>query len=243
MQAVGPRREARLGIAGVGSDSSPNPHITKTLLELHQKDRSRIAFDIHDGPAQSIAAALLQARMLKSGDPADLGRGIDELEQLLQLALDQMYGAIEQLRSKALDETELVPRLKALCAEFAARTGIDVSFSAQMCECDLSDSLQIALYQIVHEALQNAGGHSGATRIQVELLVDPQAVECTVLDDGAGFDPNAVDGSERGFGGYGLMGMRERARLLDGECRVISRPGEGCRIEARIPVWKAVQAE
>jgi two-component system, NarL family, sensor kinase len=98
-------------------------------------------------------------------------------------------------------------------------------------ECDLPEHVEIALYRIAQEALQNVVKHSGAAAASVVLRCDPGLVSLQIADDGAGFDLEAV-GDRNGFG---LNGMAERAELVGGHLDVHSRPGRGTTIEARVP--------
>jgi signal transduction histidine kinase len=98
-------------------------------------------------------------------------------------------------------------------------------------ECDLPEHVEIALYRIAQEALQNVVKHSGAAAASIVLRCDPGLVSLQVADDGAGFDPEASGD----HGGFGLSGMAERAELVGGHLDVRSAPGRGTTIEARVP--------
>jgi signal transduction histidine kinase len=91
--------------------------LADSLVQLYQKERARLAFDLHDGPAQSIASALLQLRLLRGMRGAELADGLDYLEQLLVAALDDLYAALEQLRSRALDRGSLMEKIETPTAE------------------------------------------------------------------------------------------------------------------------------
>ncbi len=207
------------------------------VLDLQERERLRIAFDLHDGPAQSISAALLQARLLEGTQGDDLRAGLEELKALLDSALEDMYGIIEHLRSKALDNTGLVPKLQAYLEDFRARVPAELVFTADCDGIPLSDSMQIAVFRIVQEALSNIRRHAHATSIRIAVATDGEVLRCTISDDGDGFrteDPPADGVRQR----YGLTGMRERARLLDGACKVQSVPGRGTTVTLSIPLWR-----
>jgi two-component system, NarL family, sensor histidine kinase DegS len=221
------------------SDHSEDAEAGTSALDLQERERSRLAFDLHDGPAQAISAALLQARLLESASGEELRQGLEELKGLLTFALDDMFGIIEQLRSRALDHEGLVSKLQAYVGDFASRDDADVTFSSAGPDVPLSDSAQIAVFRIVQEALSNARRHAKARRIDVRLDVSDDCVRCTVTDDGKGFRLRDIPRVEGPRQRYGLIGMAERARLLDGECVISSDPGGGTRVAVRIPVWRS----
>jgi signal transduction histidine kinase len=203
---------------------------------LQERERRRIGFDLHDGPAQSISAALLQLRLLEGTSGNDLESGLSAVREMLGTALGEMYELIDRLGSKALDHTGLIAKIEACVKDLAARGEMAVDFRVEGAEAPMSDSLQIALFRIIQEALSNARRHSGASRVSVRLSMHGgEDVACLIEDDGRGFDPDLASaaGRER----YGLVSMRERARLLDGTCTIDSAPGAGTRVGVRIPVW------
>ena len=132
----------------------------------------------------------------------------------------------------------VVSRVRACVAAFTERYGIEVELNIEG-ECGtVSSSLQIATFRIIQEALSNIGRHAGATRVRVDLWLSPQEMRCEVSDDGKGFEPEEARTSHSRREPFGLRGMTERARMLDGECVVDSAPGHGTRVQVRIPVWQ-----
>lgn len=222
--------------AGVGE---PTP----SWIDLHERERVRLGFDLHDGPMQTLAAALLQVRMMHDlsecvCDEA-CSASVTELEATLAEALDQMYSVIEALRGCPSDSGGLIAPVQAHVESFAARFGIAVDLTVEGDEVPVSPSLKIAVFRIVQEALSNVLRHAGTDRARIRLSVSPQEVICEVADDGCGFDPSAMPESPMRRGTLGLTGMRERARLLDGTVEILSAPGQGTTVRARIPVWQA----
>lgn len=209
-----------------------------SVLEFSERERSRIGFDLHDGPAQVLSAALLQLKLLDGAEGDVLRDGMAELRSMIGLALDETYELIEQLQNGTLGDWTLRERLSSYVDDFAGRSGLEVRFTATGEDIDMTPSLRIAIFRIVQEALTNARRHAHADRVDVTLQRGPDIVCCTIVDDGCGFDAGvaASDGGSRRS--YGLSSMRERARLLDGECTIHSAPGAGTRIEVRIPVWR-----
>jgi two-component system sensor histidine kinase DegS len=210
----------------------------RTAIDLQERERLRIAFDLHDGPAQTMSAALLQVRMLQDVEADRLPGRLDELRSTLATALDEIYALIENLGGRESKDAGLVSRVRAAVAAFTERFGIDVDLSIEGDCGKVSSSLQIATFRIIQEALSNIGRHSGATRARVDLWLSPQEMRCEVSDDGKGFDPEEARTSRSRREPFGLRGMTERARMLDGECVIDSASGHGTRVRVRIPVWQ-----
>jgi signal transduction histidine kinase len=204
------------------------------VVILQERERRRIGFDLHDGPAQSISAALLQLRLLEGSS----GEGLSMVREMLSAALAEMYELIDRLGNKALDHERLVDKIEACVNDITSRDGMEIDFTVEGVESEMSDSLQIAVFRIVQEALSNALRHSGASLVSVRLNLGDDEVVCRIEDDGRGFDVVGAAAPHAGRERYGLVSMRERARLLDGTCSIESEPGGGTRIELRIPVWR-----
>jgi two-component system sensor histidine kinase DegS len=209
-----------------------------TVLDFQERERSRIGFDLHDGPAQTLSAALLQLKMVEELKGDELHSGLVELRELMTKSLEETYELIEQLRTRALEEDSLKDKIDAYVCEFSARSGVKVTFAGEGPSVPLSPSLQIAIFRIVQEALSNVRRHACAENVEIVLCASSEMVTCSVVDDGCGFDTADVARSSGSRQCYGMLGMQERARFLDGECVVTSEPGVGTRVEVWIPVWR-----
>jgi two-component system sensor histidine kinase DegS len=206
--------------------------------DLHERERVRLGFDLHDGPAQLVSAALLQVKMLEDLDGEELRQGLAELRGTLVSALAEMYELIENLGGKGLEHEGVVAKLESLTSTFAEHTGIRLTMTVEGAEPATTTSLQVAIFRIVQEALSNVSRHSGARQAEVHLFFNDREVGCDIRDDGTGFDPNAQETHTGIRARYGLNSMRERARLLDGCCTIESRPGDGTLVWVRIPLWQ-----
>ena len=206
-------------------------------IELQERERLRVGFDLHDGPAQTMSAALLQVKMLEDLGGEELHSGLAELRATLASALEEVYELIENLGSRDGEDSDLLSRIGSCVDGFKTRCDIETSLVVTGSPPPLSRSLQIAIFRIIQEALSNVSRHSGARRVDVRLEFSPENVVCEIEDDGSGFSMPDVGASPHSREPYGLHSMRERARLLDGECTIVSAPGHGTRVRARIPVW------
>ena len=139
------------------------------------------------------------------------------------------------LRPTILDDLGLAPALRRLLNEYIDRSGIECQFALHGSPRSLSDhNAELALYRIAQEALQNIERHSGASAIDVSLRYDDKLVVLTVADNGRGFSVSHMDGAAMA-GHLGLLGMRERARLVGGQCTIHSEVAVGTTIEVRTP--------
>jgi two-component system NarL family sensor kinase len=199
------------------------------------EERNRLAREIHDTLAQGIAGIALR---LESADAlAEANADPEQVRQSIQSALKQARQTLEEARRSVLDlrAAPLEGRtLAQAVAALAAATGQDdpqitteITGAAQ----PLPVRIEVGIYRIIQEALANIRRHAHARNATIRLEITPDALTAMVSDDGRGFNP------ERGLHGhYGLLGIRERARLLGGEAQVRSARGRGARIEVRIPL-------
>lgn len=209
-------------------------------ISLQERERLRIGFDLHDGPAQTMSAALLQVKMLQDLEGDALRCGLAELRSTISAGMEEVYELIERLGGRDSTDDDLQARVRSAVDSFSDRCDIEVDLLIDGDDCggSVSPSMQIAVARIVQEALSNVSRHSGASHASVALHLSPTEVVCEVTDDGAGFAREELGVSRRGRQPFGLHSMRERARLLDGECVVDSAPGMGTRVCVRIPVWR-----
>ena len=151
-------------------------------------------------------------------------------------ALDEVRRLASGLRLLALDDLGLVPALERLVHDYEAMHGIRVETRLTCLEeGKLSEAVATALYRIVQEAMGNVAQHALARTVWLSAGLAGAELELTIEDDGCGFDP-AVAASVVEKGHLGIVGMRERAGLLNGTVNIDSRPGLGTRVRVRLPV-------
>lgn len=195
------------------------------------EERNRLAREIHDTLAQGLTAVSLQ---LESAD-ALLEAGVDlaRIRQMVQQALALTRANLEEARRSVLD-LRTAPLAGRTLAEalvlLAEEASLPVDFFVTGSNQPLSPRIETGLYRIAQEALNNACRHSQASQITMTLVVTPQTVTLTVEDDGQGFDLNDVSDNR-----FGLVGLNERVKLLNGRFHIESSPNQGTRIEAQLP--------
>lgn len=231
---------------------------TEQMIELQEGDRRRIASDIHDGISQRLVSAWYHLRAARSqlsaasapgGDRGEKSSGglgpsgagwlptalaeIDAVEELLGGALDEARGAIAGLRPTVLDDLGLAAAVGSLARSAG---GFELDLDLQPCEA--APHLEMCVYRVAQEAVQNAVKHSGASRLRVGLRCEDAALVLEIADDGGGFDPAAA----RRPGSCGLDGMSERAALVGGSLEVRSAPGRGTEVRMAVPLVAADRA-
>jgi two-component system NarL family sensor kinase len=202
------------------------------------EERSRLAREIHDTLAQGLTGIGLDLEGALRHLASDPERARTRLERALATtreSLEEARRSVLDLRSVPLAGRPLADALGALGRGFTTRSGVPVRIRASG-DSPVPLRIEAELYRIAQEALTNVQRHARASVVEITLRVTPREVMLAIRDDGVGFDlPRQDDGR------HGILGMRERAKLLGGQLRVIGRPGKGSTIVARIPL--AVEGE
>lgn len=214
--------------------------LTRELLRAQERERQRISRELHDNMAQTLSSLTIAWKTMFDGHPEvpdevrERARGLaGHLSGLIRSVRDLAY----DLRPPILDELGLARAMRMHCEEFADLTGLNVEFSAAgMDNLALDTDTAINIFRLVQESLRNVAKHSGASRVGVKLVASHPLVLVRVEDDGRGFDPAERGAQAVGERRMGLQGMEERVLLLGGTFKVQSRPGQGARIVAEIPV-------
>jgi two-component system NarL family sensor kinase len=197
------------------------------------EERARLAREIHDTLAQGLTAIGLdlEGALRHLEDSPEQARA--RLERALtttRASLEEARRSVLDLRSMPLAGRPLVDALAALARSFTSETGVRVVEHATT-GLDLPLRIEAELYRIAQEALANVRRHAQATEVKIALRVSPNEVVLTIHDNGVGFAPGDVAEES-----HGLVGMRERAKLLGGRLRVDSHPGKGTKISTRVPL-------
>jgi PAS domain S-box-containing protein len=200
-----------------------------------EQEKSRIARELHDELAQSLTALRMDVEWLKNHGFAPEEPASSRLAAM-QAMLERMVKATRRiaadLRPLMLDDLGLVPAAQWLVENFKERHGIECDITITPPELELVDPQATAVYRIMQESLANAARHAKASRVDVTLTSVDGHVRLQVCDDGIGFDLS----DPRKPNSFGLVGLRERAHLVDGEITIDTAPGDGTRIDVRIPL-------
>jgi two-component system NarL family sensor kinase len=201
---------------------------TEQVIAAQETERRRLAGDIHDGISQRLVTLSYHLDAVGSALGADLAEAAAQLELargLVDMTLDEARAAISGLRPPVLDDLGLAGGLASL-----VRSLPDLIVELDLAEDRLPEHVEIALYRIAQECLQNIMKHARAAEASIRFVVEAGATRLEVADDGVGFDAGAV-----GESGYGMRSMAERAELVGGHLRVVSEPGSGTRVIVTVP--------
>lgn len=207
------------------------------IIEAQEEERKRVSREIHDGPAQMMANVLLRSelveRIYREKGIDDALREIRDLRAMVKNSLSEVRRIIYDLRPMALDDLGLIPTLMKYLKSFQEHTGMDISFHNMGKDERLPPTLEIAIFRLVQEAVQNANKHASPKEVQVKMEIKATKVTVIIKDDGKGFDQG-----EKKEGAFGLLGMRERVNMLKGEMTIDSKLKKGTLIMLIIPIHK-----
>lgn len=205
------------------------------IIRAQEEERRRVAREIHDGPAQAMANIVFRAEVCERLIETDIARAKNELKDLreqVRTALRETRKIIFDLRPMTLDDLGLVPTIRRVVETIKERSHIFPEVKILGEEKRLDTHIEIGLFRIIQEALNNVEKHSKACTVWVRIDFRPGVVSAVIEDDGQGFDSAENVGSES----FGLMGMRERINLLRGELTIRSEVGKGTRIFVTVPL-------
>ncbi|MCL6634268.1 MAG: histidine kinase [Peptococcaceae bacterium] len=209
-----------------------------SIIRAQEEERKRVAREIHDGPAQSMANIVMRAEFCLKLLDVDPGKVRDELialQSLVRLCLTDVRKIIFDLRPMVLDDLGLAPAIKRYLSDYNGQHGLQVDFLFFGQQRRLDSSIEVALFRIIQETVSNIKKHARAKRAVVKIEMLRKKVNIHVKDDGVGFDLNEVL-SDKKREGYGLVSMRERVQLLKGEMNITTAPGQGTSISISIPL-------
>ena len=205
------------------------------LITAQEKERSRLASEIHDDFSQRMALLALGLENAEETIGSSPNEAVRQVHDLLNSASEigaDLHTFSHRLHSSTLERLGLVPGVSALCKEFAVQNGVGVDFQANDLLRSVHPDVSLCVFRIVQEGLRNLKKHSGAAKAQVQLRMSGQRIVVTIRDEGLGFDVRELGNKE----GLGIRSMEERAYLLGGRLKVYSERGKGTEIEASVPL-------
>lgn len=230
------------------------------IIKAQEEERYRISREIHDGPAQDLANLMFQtsiAEKLIDFDPEEAKQTLKQLRHQVRDCLTSVRQIIFDMRPMALDDLGLVPALQQLVAKLATRDILATEFNLEGEVYSFQKHVEIAIFRIVQEGLNNVAHHSGVKKADLRLRYSPQFLSVLIEDQGKGFDVEAraaqvardeeaedsggiadvetgAEAPVKKMGHFGMVGMEERARIIGAELNVTSKPGAGTRVHLRI---------
>ncbi|MFB9123739.1 sensor histidine kinase [Paraburkholderia dipogonis] len=214
-----------------GSPALSEPDALFVHLEaVRESERKRIAMEMHDELGQLLTALRIEVSLLRqklSPDSIAVQKA-DEMRRLVETIIGVVRSVVNQIRPAALD-FGIVPALEWLADDFRLRTEISCRLSAVGPEPCLSEMHTAGIFRIVQESLTNISRHACASHVEIRLTTSGSKIELVVRDNGKGFDMLV-----RRLGSYGLLGMAERARMMDAHLKIESQPGNGSVVRLRV---------
>lgn len=218
------------------NDFQQQKNIGYKIIQAQETERKRVAREIHDGPAQSLADVILNTELVEKMlimKPEKVKEEITQIKGKVRDTLQEIRRIIHQLRPMGLDDLGLIPTLRRYCEDFSEKNNVIVEFVLFGREERFENIVEVTLFRIVQEALQNINKHSKASSALVKVELD-KTIRIIVRDNGVGFDPNEVL-SDINADKYGILGIKERVNLLKGELEIKSVIGRGTVLVAQIP--------
>lgn len=206
------------------------------VIQAQEEERKRVARDIHDGPAQSMANVVVRTeiaeKILAQGRVEEVKVELRELKATVRDTLAEVRKIIFDLRPMALDDLGLVPTLRKYIEDFGQRTQIDAVLTTLGEEKRMPTTVEVVIFRLIQEAINNVEKHARAKKVEVKLEFQPTQITGLIKDDGLGFE--RLEQTEPIQ--FGIMGMKERMKLLDGKLDIHTTLGKGTRVVFTIPV-------
>jgi PAS domain S-box-containing protein len=209
--------------------------LASELVLAEERERKKISVTLHDEVAQTLAATRMRIDLLRSkpGDD-DSRRAIDEAQQLLVQAIRETRALMTDISNPVLYDMGLRVAVQSLTEEVTAQKGISVSCSFGGRLTSLTQDLEVMIFQLVKELVQNIVKHSGARKASIRIVEERDDINVVVADDGQGFDVGNI-GSVGVNGGFGLFSIRERVKSYHGKIKIESEPGKGSEVTVMLP--------
>jgi signal transduction histidine kinase len=226
-------RMFNLLLDGLANDRERMRALAAEVIEVGDRERAALARELHDSTAQRLAALLLQisAAARDAADPA-LAARLAAIRDAAEEVTEEVRLLSHTVHPRVLDDLGLVPALRKLARDSSAGTGIDIDVEAETSGANIPQPVASVLYRVAQEAVRNAVRHAAARRVRVVLQEAEGTATLEVIDDGKGFD---LEEAERRRPGMGLLSMRERVSLVDGELVIRTAPRGGTAISAMVP--------
>jgi two-component system sensor histidine kinase DegS len=209
------------------------------VVQTQEEERYRLARSLQDGPGQLLANAALEIEtclQLMDDQPAAARQGLTALVDELRVGLVNVRDLVGELQPPLLNEFGLQASLEKYAESYSKRTGIRVTLRGWDALTErFPPTMEMAIFRIVQEALDNVREHSRAKQVESSLELTPDRLTVTISDNGNGFDTTQPITPGRRLG---LVAMRDRADLLGGNLQVFSEPGHGVRVVLTAPLRK-----
>ncbi|MGE5390248.1 MAG: sensor histidine kinase [Deltaproteobacteria bacterium] len=206
------------------------------IIESQEAERRKIARDLHDGPAQSLAGILIRLDLIKQlweGDMASIAGELNSIQGMGRETLSDIRRIMFDLKPSLFHEENFSTTLLEYFNDFEDKYNFRIEFMPIGSIGKYELPLEIALFRLVQEAITNVKKHAGVKRAMVKIEDTGTYLTIVIKDDGCGFDPEAISSEKER---YGIIGMKERVGLFGGELDIISSPGSGTQVIVKVPL-------
>ena len=215
--------------------------MSRTVIEAEERERNRIARDLHEDIGQRLTLLAIGIEQLKNDLPNQevelLARMTEVRKQSLEILTD-VKATAHELYSPRLEYLGIAEVMRSFCKEFGERKKVEINFRTNGLPSQVPPDASICLFRVLQEALHNGVRHSGAQKFEVQLRYASNEINLAVSDAGVGFD---LDAARKGRG-LGLIRIEQRLRLVKGTFSIDSRSAHGTKIRASVPIAKAARA-
>ena len=209
--------------------------MNRGLIEAQERERARIARELHDDIGQRLALLVIDLERLQENSthlPVEARSSMDELPKRTSEIATDIQSLSHELHSSKLEYLGLAAAMRSFCREFGEHQNVEIDFKTHDLPNPLSPDVSLCLFRVLQEALHNSAKHSGVRNIEVGLWGTSDEIHLAVSDSGAGFDREVAKENR----GLGLVSMEERLKLVKGTFSIESQPKRGTTIHARVPL-------
>jgi PAS domain S-box-containing protein len=211
-------------------------HLSRRLIQAQEEERRALAGELHDELGQVLTAVSLSLELTKrTVDETSRGR-LDESMAVVDRAIDQVRSMSLNLRPAMLDVMGLDSTLRWFVGRQSSATGIRIEFASDLGGKRIASEMETACYRVVQESLTNVARHAQARSVRVRIELEAAELLLWIEDDGAGFDVAAARLRATTGRSFGMLGMEERVRLLEGTFEIVSAIGSGTTVRVRLPL-------
>lgn len=206
------------------------------ITDAQEEERRRLARELHDDTLQSIIGLKQRVQLAQKNAPDEASqRSLQELESIAEQSIENLRRMTRALRPAYLEDLGLVTALEMLARETEAASNVKVTFQKQGNEKRLSAPVELALYRMAQEALNNVTRHAQAFKVMLGINFDRDKIVLQVIDNGIGFEAPNTPADFAPSGHFGLLGMYERADLIGARLTIHTKPGEGTHLTIQLP--------
>lgn len=213
--------------------------LSERAIDAQEEERRAIAQSLHDDTGQALSMLVIHLDRIDERIPTDqkeLKQQVADARSLAANALTELRRILSGLRPAILDDLGLVPAIRWFARTNLEQAGIRAVVKAPSAPLELSPAVTTTLFRIVQEAVSNIVRHAGAGSVTIVLGLSDDLVRLRIQDDGRGFEPDHASRDAVELQQLGLLGIRERARLLGGQVQIESAPEKGTSLQVSIPL-------